>query len=1585
MVIEAARLAVIVEAQVAQAERDLARFGVVLNSVSTNLNGTAQKAAHAAEGVTRATRVMSRSAADAHRAGRSAAEGLTAVATASVRAGTATEEASRRLRVVSRSASDVHGAGRQASEGLTAVATAAERAAPAAERAAAGAKRAGDAAEDAGRKAKSGAQGFTIFGQSLDRIGSQLTSMGTRLSIGVTAPLTLAGRALFNAGRDFESAFAGVRKTVDATEPEFARLREGIIQMAREIPAAREEIARVMEVAGQLGIATDHLLEFTRVAINMGVATTMSSDDAAMAMARFMNIMQTPQEQVEQLANVVVHLGNNVAATESEIMNMALRIAGAGQVIGLTEAQVMGLAAGLSAVGIRAEMGGSAISRTMIEMANAVATGSAELALFADVAGMTVDEFARLFREDAAAAIIAFIEGLGTVRAEGDNVFQLLDELGLAEIRVRDLLLRSAGAGQLLRETQELANEAVREGNALAVEAARRYDTVESRLRTLRTTASEAGVAIFDMFRPEIIGVIEAARRAITGFVDALANADKSLVAFGLGFAGMVAAAGPALVVIGSVISFLGGPLTAAITGGVIALGALAGGFAALATSLDDIRRVSPETAAALDETWSGVRSLFDGIGESLPKVVAGLAAGAQVITGVALQIGAAFDELRAGFHLLMAVAEGSGLIMAGQLDAAREAFASHVAEAEELYERAEDRQLRSLTLFANVGTTYETVLARLTRGAVDFHGVGDRVGSMAEEMAYRIGGIAGSADEAAGAINGLSAEMLSWDSIFHGIHSRIEAIDAGISQWEGTMQGAERVLEMLQDKQKQGIPLSEAEAKAIERLTWLRDRSAGAVRDDYLPALAEEYSLLADLIQRGDELHAAYQSGDISAEEYYKSLAEVNQRYAELVASADPATAATFGLAQAQEQTASVMERVLERLENIMIALGLLPASQEIELTMPGIDEVQRKLTEVNEMEIAGKTVDVEASTDTAMERLREVERQIAAVPKSFTVTADVDISLAEQKITQLGRLLPHSPAEEGPLSVEPNWDWLFEGLAVAAERYSKEAVDKVRSYIDAIRGGFGALRESLTFSREFAVFGASGLPLPDAAAISPLVGLSEAVATAFADSGAALAAGRAEEWADQAKTFVDTASGGIRALGDLLKLLTDLSEAPEFRDDEETRQKLSRLKFLSEHVAYSVGDTAAVIAANRPAGFTELAREYAESVTPGIGALAEMFQLVSDLLDEAAPAIRDDQALRDRISALKFLAEHVALSIGDTARFVAASRPLGFGEQMRAFGEDVVPGIQALTEMVRLIQDLTAEQTPATFDHATFRDRLTALKQMVEQVALDISDVAAAMAEGRPEGFAEQVTQQMEAARAAIGAEMDALRLLNEMVEGTGFGIRPERLRERSRFLADTVVLIATDISAATDRLLTEAPGIVENLETFTEIVAPAMEGVSDAVEAFEGLATMTRINKRQADIFADNMGLAAQAIRRGIDPLERMAEEGITARFQQLIMDIVNPLKVALTALGGSGSTSGGSRVSQSASGVRVVSPSPELSSSPSRQIGGVPVSYGGGGPVLHQTINVHVGNEQLLSQTLRGLHRQVRLGSGVTVGG
>jgi len=78
--------------------------------------------------------------------------------------------------------------------------------------------------------------------------------------------------------------------------------------------------------------------------------------------------MGMPLENTERLASTIVNLGNNLATTEAEINNMALRIAGAGKVIGLTEPQVLAWAGALSSVGIEAQMGGSAISRMMINV-----------------------------------------------------------------------------------------------------------------------------------------------------------------------------------------------------------------------------------------------------------------------------------------------------------------------------------------------------------------------------------------------------------------------------------------------------------------------------------------------------------------------------------------------------------------------------------------------------------------------------------------------------------------------------------------------------------------------------------------------------------------------------------------------------------------------------------------------------------------------------------------------------------------------------------------------------------------------------------------------------------------------------------------------------------------------------------------------------------------------------------------------------------------------------------------------------------------------------------------------------------------
>ncbi|MDI3548125.1 MAG: hypothetical protein PWR10_1777 [Halanaerobiales bacterium] len=357
-------------------------------------------------------------------------------------------------------------------------------------------------------ESKFGALGDPRVQATLQKTGLTLMGIGT-------AGLAMAGMAV-KASIDFESAFAGVRKTVDATEEEYAILRRQIREMAKEIPASAEEIASVAEAAGQLGIKKEAIIGFTRVMVDLGVATNMTSDQAATDLARLANITQMPQDQFDRLGSTVVDLGNKLATTESEIVEMGLRLAGAGHQIGLTEAQILSLAGALSSVGIDAEAGGSAMSRVMIEIANAVATGGDQLELFATVAGMTTDQFSKVFKDDAAGAIITFIEGLDKVSKSGVNVFAVLDELGLSEIRMRDALLRAAGAGDLFRRSLEIGVNAWEENTALAREAQERYKTTEAQLQLLRNTVKDIGYTIGDIFLP----TVNAAIQKISGFVN---------------------------------------------------------------------------------------------------------------------------------------------------------------------------------------------------------------------------------------------------------------------------------------------------------------------------------------------------------------------------------------------------------------------------------------------------------------------------------------------------------------------------------------------------------------------------------------------------------------------------------------------------------------------------------------------------------------------------------------------------------------------------------------------------------------------------------------------------------------------------------------------------------------------------------------------------------------------------------------------------------------------------------------------------------------------------------------------------------
>lgn len=360
-------------------------------------------------------------------------------------------------------------------------------------------------------------------------------------ALGASAATALVGAYAVKAAKDYEYAFADVRKTIVATEAEYAALSDAVIEMSLVRPASAQDIAYIMSLGGQLNIATQHLEKFAGTIADLDVATNMDLEAAALDVARFMNITGTAQGNVDRLGATIVDLGNNSATTEADIMAMAMRIAGTGSSLGMTAAEVLGLATSLSSVGIQAEMGGNAISTIMRRIDRDVQTNSSTLDTWAATAGMSAQQFKSLWTSDVTQGLIAVIKGMGQFQDEGGSLTLLLDELDISYMRQVDTMMRMAQAGEMANSLITRSNNAFAENSALAREVSQRYETNEAKLQMMANAAQAAAIAfgneLLPSFRDVVVGAtdfLQAVASLDSGTKDTIVTVGAAVIGFGL-------------------------------------------------------------------------------------------------------------------------------------------------------------------------------------------------------------------------------------------------------------------------------------------------------------------------------------------------------------------------------------------------------------------------------------------------------------------------------------------------------------------------------------------------------------------------------------------------------------------------------------------------------------------------------------------------------------------------------------------------------------------------------------------------------------------------------------------------------------------------------------------------------------------------------------------------------------------------------------------------------------------------------------------------------------------------------------------
>ncbi len=736
-------------------------------------------------------------------------------------------------------------------------------------------------------------------GEQLEKAGKSISGLGDKMTLGVTAPIVAFGTGATKAAMDFEQAFVGVTKTVDMTETEMAAMREGIIKMSEELPHAKENISAVAQAAGHLGINKENIMEFTEVMLNMGIATDMTAEQAATAMARFANIMGMPEAEVSNLGSTIVDLGNNFATTEAEIMNMGLRIAGAGKSAKMSEGDVMGIATALTSVGINAEAGGTAISRVItqmqqgselmprnIEMIDATGMSLRDLELMADnssmgfkeladslgytstelkdavkqqraledfarVAGMTGEEFKKAFEEDAAGALSAFILGLKDLDDEGESVSVTLQEMGLKEIRVSDALRRSANASELFADALKTGNEAYEENIALTKEAEKFNETFASKFQVLKNEVNSLAIEVGDDLLPVLEELLD---DTIKPLIKEWKNLDDEQKKNILKWAAIAAGVGPVLSILGRVVS---------------TAGSVTKGFGSITSAIGDAVKAS----AAGEKATTGLGKAFQAITSPTGLVITALGA---IATAVILAEEKE-RKYRESLEAAMDTTEEFAYLTedaSAEIQAAMQGIAEADEEVRQAYQKMADDAVFELGRLRDDSTVVSEEIKNslITRFAEMGDGIKQEISTRTQESVTTFATIFGQTSVVA---DEKEAEILQ------------TIIDRGKEQEDAVTNTGEAIKRIIETAFSEGRTLAEGEIKEITRLLQqMNDELNASLVDNTFAKGVLKKDIEMGLVQPTKE---GYDQVMQAADDYYSKAKEgAGDMFAQALAAAE-------------------------------------------------------------------------------------------------------------------------------------------------------------------------------------------------------------------------------------------------------------------------------------------------------------------------------------------------------------------------------------------------------------------------------------------------------------------------------------------------------------------------------------------------------------------------------------------------------------------------------------------------------------------------------------------------------------------------
>jgi len=213
---------------------------------------------------------------------------------------------------------------------------------------------------------------------NLLKIGGGLKSFGSSMTFGVTLPILAAGAAGVKLFATFQQGLRGVEKTTGLTRDQVRKLGATFDQLSTEIPVSTAEMLELAEAGGQLGVkGVANIEKFTLTMAKLSRASDVTGEAGAKSIARILKVTGDGIGNIERFSSALVDLGNNAAAGEVEILEVATRVAGQIGRFDVASSAVLGISTALKALGKNAESSGSVVGRAFDAIDQSIKGGGA--------------------------------------------------------------------------------------------------------------------------------------------------------------------------------------------------------------------------------------------------------------------------------------------------------------------------------------------------------------------------------------------------------------------------------------------------------------------------------------------------------------------------------------------------------------------------------------------------------------------------------------------------------------------------------------------------------------------------------------------------------------------------------------------------------------------------------------------------------------------------------------------------------------------------------------------------------------------------------------------------------------------------------------------------------------------------------------------------------------------------------------------------------------------------------------------------------------------------------------------------------